>query len=188
MKSRNTCRPAECYRHSLPGARPNRPLTLDATRPRCRNGERLNIPPGGQRFGALGKPGLTGRPLAAPRAVVRAVDASPTHSLLAPAAFSLLTTTFTHPGERGKAFGIFGAIGVGGGAVGLLLGGVLTEYISWRWCMYINIPIALVAVAGALPLLSGQARTGKAALDIPGHADRNGGSGGAGLRLHARRD
>ncbi|OJF10359.1 MFS transporter [Couchioplanes caeruleus] len=89
-------------------------------------------------------------------------------ALLAPAALSLLTTTFTDPTERGKAFGIFGAIGVGGGAVGLLLGGALTEYLSWRWCMYINIPIALVAAAGAVPLLSDQARTARVALDLPG--------------------
>jgi MFS family permease len=89
-------------------------------------------------------------------------------ALLAPAALSLLTTTFTNPAERGKAFGIFGAIGVGGGAVGLLLGGALTEYVSWRWCMYINIPIALAAAAGALALLSEQARAATVALDIPG--------------------
>jgi EmrB/QacA subfamily drug resistance transporter len=89
-------------------------------------------------------------------------------ALLAPAALSLLTTTFTDPAQRGKAFGIFGAIGVGGGAVGLLLGGALTEYVSWRWCMYINIPIALAAAAGALSLLADQARTAKVALDIPG--------------------
>jgi EmrB/QacA subfamily drug resistance transporter len=89
-------------------------------------------------------------------------------ALLAPAALSLLTTTFTDPAQRGKAFGIFGAIGVGGGAVGLLLGGALTEYISWRWCMYINIPIALAAAAGALALLSEQARAARVALDIPG--------------------
>jgi len=88
-------------------------------------------------------------------------------ALLAPAALSLLTTTFMDPSERGKAFGIFGAIGVGG-AVGLLLGGALTEYVSWRWCMYINIPVALVAAGGALSLLAEQARTAKVALDIPG--------------------
>src|SRR5215216_1480611 len=66
-------------------------------------------------------------------------------AILAPSALALLTTTFTDPQERGKAFGVFGAIGVAGGAIGLLLGGALTEYISWRWCMYINIGIAIPA-------------------------------------------
>src|SRR3954467_1639440 len=69
-------------------------------------------------------------------------------ALLAPSALSLLTTTFTDSAERGKAFGVFGAIGVAGGAIGLLLGGVLTEYLSWRWCMYINIAIAIPAGLG----------------------------------------
>jgi MFS family permease len=74
----------------------------------------------------------------------------------------------TDPDERGKAFGIFGAIGVGGGAIGLLLGGALTEYISWRWCLYINIAIAVPAGISAVALLRDQARNGDAELDIPG--------------------
>jgi len=73
---------------------------------------------------------------------------------LAPAALSLLSTTFTNPADRGKAFGIFGAISGAGGAVGLLLGGVLTEYASWRWCLYVNLVIAAIAVAGALTTLA----------------------------------
>jgi EmrB/QacA subfamily drug resistance transporter len=89
-------------------------------------------------------------------------------ALLAPAALSLLTATFTEPAERRQAFGAFGAIGVGGGAVGLLLGGALTEYLSWRWCLYINAPIALVAAAGALELLRHDKSPARAALDIPG--------------------
>src|SRR3954454_21586471 len=89
-------------------------------------------------------------------------------ALLAPSALSLLTTTFTNPAERGKAFGVFGAIGVAGGAIGLLLGGVLTEYLSWRWCMYINIAIAIPAAAGALALLHDQGRTADPRLDVPG--------------------
>ena len=56
-------------------------------------------------------------------------------ALLVPAALSLLTTTFTDPKERNTAFGIFGAIAGAGGAVGLLLGGLLTEYLSWRWTL-----------------------------------------------------
>src|SRR5215203_2724328 len=64
-------------------------------------------------------------------------------ALLAPAALSLLSTIFTDPAERGKAFGIFGAIAGGGAAVGLLLGGILTEWLSWRWCLYVNLLFAL---------------------------------------------
>ncbi|MFD4600698.1 MFS transporter [Streptomyces sp. NPDC058464] len=70
-------------------------------------------------------------------------------ALLAPAALSLLTVTFTEPKERARAFGIFGAIAAAGGAVGLLLGGALTEYVDWRWCMYVNIVFAVVAAVGA---------------------------------------
>jgi EmrB/QacA subfamily drug resistance transporter len=89
-------------------------------------------------------------------------------ALLAPAALSLLTTTFTDPRERGKAFGIFGAVAGTGAGIGLLLGGVLTEYLSWRWCLYVNLIFAAVAGAGALLLLSGHARSAKPRLDIPG--------------------
>src|SRR3984885_2128364 len=74
-------------------------------------------------------------------------------ALLVPSALSLLTTTFSKPEERGKAFGVFGAIAVAGGAVGLLLGGALTEYLSWRWTLYVNLVFAGVAFpAGALLL------------------------------------
>ena len=60
-------------------------------------------------------------------------------ALLAPTALSLLTTTFSDPGERGRAFGIFGSVAVSGAALGLLLGGALTEYLSWRWCLFVNL-------------------------------------------------
>jgi EmrB/QacA subfamily drug resistance transporter len=89
-------------------------------------------------------------------------------ALLAPAALSLLTTTFTDPQERGKAFGIFGAIAGAGAGVGLLLGGVLTQYLSWRWSLYVNLIFAAVAGTGALLWLSKHARTTKPRLDIPG--------------------
>src|SRR5215467_6644885 len=79
-------------------------------------------------------------------------------ALLAPAALSTLTVTFSDPAERGKAFGVYGAIAGGGGAVGLLLGGVLTEYLSWRWCLYVNVILAVVAVAGAVRLLASYPR------------------------------
>jgi EmrB/QacA subfamily drug resistance transporter len=89
-------------------------------------------------------------------------------AMLAPAALSLLTTTFTNPSERNKAFGIFGAIAGSGAAVGLLMGGVLTEYLSWRWCLYVNLAFAAVAVAGAFTLLTNMANPEKPRLDIPG--------------------
>ena len=90
-------------------------------------------------------------------------------ALLAPSALSLLTTTFTDPRERAKAFGVFGAIAGAGGAVGLLLGGVLTEYLSWRWCLYVNLAFAGVAAAGAARLLADAPRVGpRPVLDLPG--------------------
>jgi EmrB/QacA subfamily drug resistance transporter len=89
-------------------------------------------------------------------------------ALLAPAALSLLTTTFTAPDERNKAFGVFGAIAGSGAAVGLLLGGILTEWLSWRWCLYVNLAFAGVAVFGALSLLRNEAPAEKPRLDLPG--------------------
>jgi EmrB/QacA subfamily drug resistance transporter len=89
-------------------------------------------------------------------------------ALLAPAALSVLSTTFSDPRERGRAFGVYGAIAGGGGLVGLLLGGVLTEYLNWRWCLYVNLVFAVVAVIGAIPLLSRQRQAGAARLDVPG--------------------
>ncbi len=89
-------------------------------------------------------------------------------AMLAPAALSLLTTTFTDPNERNKAFGIVGAIAGSGAAAGLLLGGVLTEYLSWRWCLYVNLAFAGVAAAGAFTLLTNIAQADKPRLDIPG--------------------
>ncbi|GAA2435787.1 MFS transporter [Actinomadura vinacea] len=68
---------------------------------------------------------------------------------LAPAALSLLATTFTEARERGRAFGVFAAVGAAGSAVGLILGGLLTQYASWRWCLYINVPFAVLAALGA---------------------------------------
>ena len=89
-------------------------------------------------------------------------------ALLVPSALSLLTTTFTEPKERGKAFGIYGAIAAAGGAVGLLLGGALTEYLSWRWTMYVNLIFAGVAFVGGVLLLERQRSQVKPRLDIPG--------------------
>jgi EmrB/QacA subfamily drug resistance transporter len=89
-------------------------------------------------------------------------------AMLAPAALSTLTVTFTDPAERGKAFGVYGAIAGGGGAVGLLLGGFLTEYLSWRWCLYVNVVLAVVAVAGAVRLLVAHPRDPNVHIDWPG--------------------
>jgi len=89
-------------------------------------------------------------------------------ALLVPTALSVLVTTFTEPKERAKAFGVFGAIAVAGGAVGLLLGGALTEYLSWRWTLYVNLIFAAVAFAGGALLLQRQPSGVKPKLDIPG--------------------
>lgn len=89
-------------------------------------------------------------------------------ALLAPAALSLLTVTFTEPGERAKAFGIFGAVAGAGGAIGLLLGGMLTEWASWRWVMFVNLGFAAVALVGAVLLLAKHVVAERPKLDIPG--------------------
>ncbi len=90
-------------------------------------------------------------------------------ALLAPAALSLLAVTFTEAKERAKAFGIFGAIAGGGGAVGLILGGVFTEYMNWRWTFFVNIPFAVVAAAGAIATIhEPEGSRNPSKLDIPG--------------------
>ena len=89
-------------------------------------------------------------------------------ALLAPAALSLLTTTFTDPAERGKAFGVFGAIAGSGASIGLLLGGTLTQLLDWRAVMYVNLVLAAVAVSGAVVLLRNEVPDEKPKLDLPG--------------------
>jgi len=89
-------------------------------------------------------------------------------ALLAPAALSLLTTTFSDAKERGKAFGVYGAIAGAGGAVGLVLGGLLTEYLSWRWCLYVNLFFAAIAAVGAATLLRRQPSAEHPKLDLLG--------------------
>lgn len=89
-------------------------------------------------------------------------------ALLAPAALSLLTVTFTEAKERAKAFGVYGAISGGGAAIGLISGGVLTQYASWRWCLFVNIPIAVIALVAAIPLVHESKAQGNTRYDIPG--------------------
>jgi EmrB/QacA subfamily drug resistance transporter len=89
-------------------------------------------------------------------------------ALLAPAALAMLTTTFTDPSERGRAFGIYGAIAGAGGAIGLLLGGVLTSYASWRWTLFVNLAIGGVAITGAGLFLSNSRAAHRPHLDLPG--------------------
>src|ERR1019366_5738057 len=96
-------------------------------------------------------------------------------AFLAPAALSLVSVTFHDPKERAKAFGVYGAIAGGGSAIGLLMGGVLTEYASWRWCLLVNVPIALIAVAGALREVKESKATGTTRYDIPGAITVTGG-------------
>jgi EmrB/QacA subfamily drug resistance transporter len=91
-------------------------------------------------------------------------------ALLAPAALSLLTVTFSDGSERNKAFGIYGAIAGSGASVGLLLGGALTQVLSWRYCMYVNLAFAAIAIVGAVTLLHNQAPAEKSRIDIPGVA------------------
>ena len=91
-------------------------------------------------------------------------------ALLAPAALSILSVTFSDPKERGKAFGVYGAIVGAGGAIGLVLGGILTEYLSWRWCLYVNLIFAGLAVTGAALLLKHQRDRAQSRLDVPGAA------------------
>ena len=89
-------------------------------------------------------------------------------ALLAPSAMSLVTTTFTDAKERAKAFGAFGAAAASGGGLGLLIGGLLTTYMSWRWCLYVNLIFAGTALTLGGLLLGRQPKTPGAKLDIPG--------------------
>ena len=89
-------------------------------------------------------------------------------AMMAPAALSIMTVTFTDPKERARAFGVFGAISGGGAAIGLILGGILTEYASWRWTLGVNVPIALVTAGFAIPLVRESRAEGDRHFDIPG--------------------
>jgi len=89
-------------------------------------------------------------------------------ALLAPAALAIISVTFTVPSERAKAFGVIGAISGGGAAIGLILGGTLTEYFSWRWCLGVNTPIAIIAAILAIKFVHESKAEGDNTYDIPG--------------------
>ncbi|MEO5711681.1 MAG: MFS transporter [Nocardioidaceae bacterium] len=89
-------------------------------------------------------------------------------ALMAPAALSLVTVMFTEPKERAKAFGVFGALSGGGAAIGLIIGGVLTEYTSWRWCLGVNVPVAIIVALAAVPLVHESKAHGDTRYDVPG--------------------
>ena len=103
---------------------------------------------------------------------------------MAPAALSLITVMFTLPKERAKAFGVFGAISGGGAAIGLIVGGVLTEYLSWRWCLGVNIPIALGTALAAMPVVRESKAPGRHPLRHPRCRACDAGPGLPGLRIH----
>jgi EmrB/QacA subfamily drug resistance transporter len=89
-------------------------------------------------------------------------------AILAPSALGTLVSTFRDPSERGRAFGVFGSVAAGGGAVGLILGGALTQYLSWRWCLYVNLVFAAIAVAGALAWIRSSRPATRPSMDWPG--------------------
>jgi EmrB/QacA subfamily drug resistance transporter len=89
-------------------------------------------------------------------------------ALLAPAALSIISVTFTVPKERAKAFGVIGAISGGGAAIGLILGGALTEFFSWRWCLGVNTPIAILVAILAIKFVKESKAQGDNTYDIPG--------------------
>jgi EmrB/QacA subfamily drug resistance transporter len=91
-------------------------------------------------------------------------------AVMAPAALSILAVTFTHPKERATAFGVFGGISGGGAAIGLIVGGVLTQYASWRWCLLVNTPIAIIAAIVALRVVTESRAEGEAHFDLAGAA------------------
>ena len=112
---------------------------------------------------ALGGIASTAELLFAARALQGAFAA-----LLAPAALSLITVTFTEPKERARAFGVFGAVSGGGAAIGLVVGGILTEYASWRWCLGVNVPIAIGAAIAAFLIVTESKAHGNTKYDVPG--------------------
>jgi EmrB/QacA subfamily drug resistance transporter len=96
-------------------------------------------------------------------------------AVMAPAALSLLTVAFTEPKERARAFGVYGGIAGGGAAIGLNLGGALTQYASWRWTLLINVPIAIIAAIAAVRFVTESKSATRHGYDIPGAVTVTGG-------------
>src|SRR5450432_1671903 len=112
---------------------------------------------------AIGGASVSFEMLVAARALQGAFGA-----ILAPSALGTLVSTFQDPRERGKAFAVFGSVAAGGGAIGLILGGVLTQYLSWRWTLYVNLVFAMIAVAGALAYINSSRPAARPQMDWPG--------------------
>jgi EmrB/QacA subfamily drug resistance transporter len=90
-------------------------------------------------------------------------------AIVSPAALSIITTTFAEGAERNRALGIWGAVAGAGGAAGVLLGGILTSGLSWRWVLFVNVPIGLAAAALApRTLIESRSESGATTLDLPG--------------------
>jgi EmrB/QacA subfamily drug resistance transporter len=89
-------------------------------------------------------------------------------ALLAPTALSLLAISFTQPRERATAFAVYGSIAGSGAAIGMLLGGALTQYLSWRWCLYVNLPIAVAAAIGGWSVVPDSTSRARSSFDVPG--------------------
>jgi EmrB/QacA subfamily drug resistance transporter len=112
---------------------------------------------------ALGGAAVSFGTLVAARALQGAFGA-----VLAPSALGTLVSTFTDPRERGRAFGVFGSVAAGGGAVGLILGGALTQYLSWRYTLYVNLVFAVIAIVGALVYIRSTRSANRPRMDWPG--------------------
>ena len=112
---------------------------------------------------AIGGAAVSFEMLVAARALQGAFGA-----ILAPSALGTLVSTFQDPRERGRAFGVFGSVTAGGGGVGLIVGGVLTQYLSWRWTLYVNLVFAVIATAGALAYMRTIRAASRPRMDWPG--------------------
>ncbi len=101
-------------------------------------------------------------------------------AVIAPTALALITTNFPEGGERNRAFGVYAAMAGAGSAVGLLLGGILTTYVSWRWCFFVNVPIGIL-VAAAAPRVLAESPRRPGRIDVAGAVT---GCGGVALLVY----